>query len=348
MRPPSTSINRSRSRAQRLRRGRVEHGRRGQQELGELGGLGQRALQPAVDLVERPHDPRRVGVVRERDHDRLDAEPPAAETDGDDQTEHVGQHEHRRDHHVDPEVAVIPGPDGEPALLGDPGPVLGGLVLLRGEGPHRLHVHQTVGDMPGHPRDRGLPLVDECLPPADQRCDRQPRHRDEPDEHDDEKRVIPPQHHRRERQRNEAGDDVERERVDELLEPRGEAQHPLGERTGEVVVEEGGVLGEQLVHARDVEAFDAPPVGTVQAVQASTPEHLRQQQHRGETDHRGHRRRTLTTGEASRQRTDDQRRQVGRAHASQRRQQEPGHRQPPQPHQLAAVVPQRQQHRAPA
>ena len=63
----------ARLRPQRLGRNLVDHGRPGQQQLGELRGLGQRALQTAVDLVELEHDPRRVGVVGEGHDDRLDA-----------------------------------------------------------------------------------------------------------------------------------------------------------------------------------------------------------------------------------------------------------------------------------
>ena len=54
---------------------RVEHRRRVQQQLGELRGLGHRALQPPVDLVELEHDPAGVEVVGERDHERLHPEP---------------------------------------------------------------------------------------------------------------------------------------------------------------------------------------------------------------------------------------------------------------------------------
>ena len=63
----------------------------------------------------------------------------------------------------------------EPPLLGDPGPVLGGLAVLGGERPHRLHVHQAVGDVAGHPRDGRLPLVDQRLAAPDQRRDDQRR-----------------------------------------------------------------------------------------------------------------------------------------------------------------------------
>lgn len=38
-------------RSQRLRRDRIEHGRRGDQQFGELGGFGQAALQSPIDLV---------------------------------------------------------------------------------------------------------------------------------------------------------------------------------------------------------------------------------------------------------------------------------------------------------
>ena len=105
-------------RPQRLGRDRVDHGRRGQQQLGELRGLGQRALHGPVDLVELEHDLGRVGVVGEGHDDGLDAVPAPAESDGEHQTEHVGQHRHRRDQRVDAQVPVVPGQQRLPPLVG--------------------------------------------------------------------------------------------------------------------------------------------------------------------------------------------------------------------------------------
>jgi hypothetical protein len=52
--------------------------------------------------------------------------------------------------------------------------VLGGLPVLGSERADRVHVHQAVGHVPRHARDRFLALVDELLTTADQRCDTGP------------------------------------------------------------------------------------------------------------------------------------------------------------------------------
>lgn len=41
-------------------------------------------------------------------------------------------------------------------------------MILSGEGSHRLHVHQAVGNVTGHSRDGGLPLIDQCLAATDE------------------------------------------------------------------------------------------------------------------------------------------------------------------------------------
>jgi hypothetical protein len=120
--------------------------------------------------------------------------------------------------------------------------VLGGLPFLGGERADRLHVHQAVGDMPGYPRDRFLALVDELLTAPDQRRDADAGDRDQAEEPRHEQRVEPPQHHRREHERHQAADHVEHQAVGEILEPGREAQYPLGQRAGEVVMEERRVL----------------------------------------------------------------------------------------------------------
>ncbi len=240
-----------------------------EQQFGELDGFCQAALQPPIDLVELEHDPCRVRVIGEGHHDRLHAKPPAAEADGEKHAGCVGEHGHRRDQGVDAEVGVVPGSDGEHSLFGDACLVRGGLAILSGEGSHRLHVHQAVGNVARHSCDGGLPLVDECLAATDKRRDDQPRDHDETKQDDDEERVVAPEHHRRERQWHDLGDDGERERVGELLEPRGEAQHALGQRTGEVVVEESRILGKQLVHADHAQVLAPAAARAVQAVQRS-------------------------------------------------------------------------------
>ena len=226
--------------------------------------------------------------------------------------------------------------------------MLGGLALLGGERPDRVHVHQAVGDVARHPGDRLLALVDERLAAADQRRHAQRRQRDHGQEPDDEQRFVAPQHHRPEHQRHEAAHDLERQRVDELLEAGGEAQHPLGQRPGEVVVEERGVLGEQLVHADHVQVLDAEGVEAVQAVQADPPHDLREQQDAGEAEDVRQRRADAegpVAGDAADELRDDQRRDVVDADVAQRRQQHRGHRQPPEPGQLPSVVAKREEHR---
>ncbi len=166
-----------------------------------------------------------------------------------------------------------------------------------------------------------------CLAATNKRRDDQSGDGDEADKNDDEERVVAPEHHRRERQRQDAGDDGERERVDEVLEPRGEAQRALGQRTGEVVVEEGRVLGKQLVHADHVQALDPAAVRAVQAVHAGAPQDLRQQHQAGEAEHIGQHRRhsgVRTAGQSARQLGNDQRSEVEQADVSQRRQQQRG------------------------
>jgi hypothetical protein len=87
--------------------------------------------------------------------------------------------------------------------------VLGGLAILSGEGSHRRHVHQAVGNVTGHSCDGGLPLIDECLAATDKRRDDQPSDHDQAKKYDEEERVIAPEDHRRERQRQDVGDAIE-------------------------------------------------------------------------------------------------------------------------------------------
>ena len=205
--------------------------------------------------------------------------------------------------------------------------------------------------MARHPGDRLLALVDERLAATDEGHHAQRRQRDHRQEPDDEQRFVVPQHHRPEQQRHEAAHDRERQRVDELLEAGGEAQDPLGQRPGEVVVEERGVLGEQLVHADHVQVLDAAGVKAVQAVQADAPQRLREQQDAGEAEDVGQRRAdgdTGVAGDSADELRDDQRRDVVDADVAQRRQQHRGHRQPPEPGQLPSVVTKCEEHRAPA
>src|SRR3546814_15573055 len=69
--------------------------------------------------------------------------------------------------------------------------------------------------------------------------------------------------------------DLERQGVDELLEAGREAQHPLGQCPGEVVVEERRVLGEQFVHADHVQPLDTAGGKAVKTVQADRSEERR-------------------------------------------------------------------------
>lgn len=123
------------------------------------------------------------------------------------------------------------------------------------------------------------------------------------------------------------GDDGEGERVDEQLEPRGEAQHALGQRTGEVVVEESRILGKQLVHADRVQVLDSAAFRAVQTVHTDAPQGLRQERQGGEAEHIGQHRRSAdvrTAGEAARELGNDQRSEVEQAGIAQRRQQQRG------------------------
>lgn len=232
--------------------------------------------------------------------------------------------------------------------LRDAGAVFGGLTFLGGERPDRVHVHQAVRDMARHPGDRLLTLGDERLTAADQRRHTQRRQCDHHQEADHEQWLVLPQHHRGEDQRHEAAHDRERQRVDELLEAGGEAQHPLGQRSGEVVVEERGVLGEQFVHADDVELLDATGIETVQAVEADAPEQFGAEQHAGEAeDVRQHRTDvgTATSDDPADELRDDQWRDVEDADVAQRREQHGGQRQPPKAGQLPSVISKCEEHR---
>ena len=202
--------------------------------------------------------------------------------------------------------------------------------------------------MPRHARDRFLALVDELLATADQRCDPGAGDRDQADEPGDEQRVVAPQHHRREHQRHQAADDVEHQIVGEILEPGSEAQHPLGQRTSEVVMEERRILRQQLIHADHVEVLDSMTFEADHAVEADPPHDLGEKQHPRESEHIRHRRANPSqrvAGKAADQLSDNQRRDVENARVPQRRQQHRGHREAPEPGHLAAVAAQREHHR---
>ncbi len=207
----------------------VEHGGRGQEQFGELRGLGHRALETAVDLVELEHDAGRPGVVGEGDHDRLHAAATGADPHGEEQAQPVGEHGQGCHEGVDAEVAVVPRAQRQASRLRDPCPVFGRLALLGGEGAHRVHVHQRVGHMARHARDGLLAPVDQLLAASDERCGAHRGQRDHQQQAGHQQGVVAPQDDRAEQQGGQTSDDVEREGVDELLEAGGEAQHPLGE-----------------------------------------------------------------------------------------------------------------------
>ena len=253
-----------------------EHCRLVEQQLGELRRLGERALQLTVDLVEVVEDPGGLREVGERDDDGRHARcaHPARHQDGQHQPGQVRQDPKRRDERVDAQVVVVPRQQGELAVVAHPPPVLGGLPAFGGVGADGIHVGERVGDVPRQLRPRRLPQVHQCLPAPDQRRDGHAGERDDPEQHDDQQRVVLPQHHRRERQRHEVRDDLERQGVDEVLVLRRVAEHPLGQRAREVRVEEVRVLGQQRVHAADRQPLDPVRVGAVEAVDAQPPEQL--------------------------------------------------------------------------
>jgi hypothetical protein len=160
-----------------------------------------------------------------------------------------------------------------------------GLPPLGRERADGLHVHETVGDVPGDPGDRRLTVVDESLPATDQRRrgrDGQPDHRQKAD---DEHRLVAPQHYGAEQQGHETAHDPVRHGVDEVLEALAEAQHPFGQRSGEVVVEERRVLPQQLVHREGGQVLDPAAVHAVEAVQADAPQQFREQHETAEGQH---------------------------------------------------------------
>ncbi len=229
--------------------------------------------------------------------------------------------------------------------------MLGGLTLLGGERPDRVHVHQAVGHMAGHPGDGLLTLPHENLAAADEGGHTHRRQRDHRQQADDEQRFVAPEHHRPEGQRHEAAHDGEGQGVDELLEAGGEAQDPLGERSREVVVEERGVLGVQLIHARDVQVLDGECRQAVQEVQTDAPERLGEEKYGGEPQDIGeHRsdRGVLVAGDTPDEFRDDERRRVVDSDVAERRQQHRGQRHPLSAGQLPSVVTKCEEHGAPA
>jgi hypothetical protein len=314
---------------ERLRRLGVEHRGPGQQQLGELRRLGERPLDLPVGLVELEQDLRRLPEVRDRDDDGLHPGPAvrARRADREQQAPDRRGHRQRRDERVDPQVVVVPRAQGQPAQLRDPAAVLRRLPPLRGVRADGVHVGHRVGDVTGQPGVGGLPRVDEDLAAADERGHQHPGDRDHAQQHDHQHRVVAPEHHRREDQRQELADDPEHQGVDEGLVLLREAQHPFGERTREVLVEEDRVLRQQRLHPRHVEPGDAVGLHPVQAVDADAPERLAGE-HRGEEpehvgrDDRG--RDPFARGQPADQLPDEQRRQVGHADVAHGGQQQRG------------------------
>ncbi len=328
----------------------VQHGGRVEEQLGELRGLGHGAFQPPVDLVELEHDLGGVGVVGEGDDDLLHPLARAAEGEDDHQAQHVGQDGQGGDQGVDAQVAVVPGPQRQAPGLRDPAAVFGALAPFGRERPDGLHVRETVGDVAGDPGDRRLPVVDEPLPAPDQRGRGRRGQHEHHEQDDDQHRFVAPQHHGPEEQGDEAAHDAVRQRVGEVLEALAVAEHPFGQGAGEVVVEEGGVLGEEFVHAAHVEVFHAEGAHPVQAVLPDPPDGLGEQQRRTEAQHVRQCRAEGETvaGRLSGQLGDQQRGDVADADFAHGRQQQRGQRQAAQSQQFQAVVAQRQDDRAPA
>ena len=131
------------------------------------------------------------------------------------------------------------------------------LFGLAGEGAHRFGVGDGVCHVPGEPVRGRLSHVDQLSAPQDERQNHDERHRQHAQQSHDEQRRITPQHDRDECQRHRIPQHLERDDVEDVLEPASVPKRALGERACEVVVKEREVFRQQLVHRFDVQRFEA-------------------------------------------------------------------------------------------
>ena len=245
-------------RAEGLRGGGIHHARRIEQELGELGRVGQRAFEVAVDAVELPHHARRRRVVAERQEHRFEARAgPVADGERDEQAADVREHEHRRGQHVDARVLVVPGSQRLRAEVPDVALVDRRLLGFARERAHRFRIGDGIGEMPREQVRRRFADVHELPAPPNQRHHQPERGQQHCHQDDDEPRRVPPEHDAGEAERQEARRDLERHHVEHIFEPPGVSERALGERPRVVVVKEREILGEQLVHRLDVQRLQA-------------------------------------------------------------------------------------------
>ena len=221
------------------------------------------------------------------------------------------------------------------------GGVNGRLVALAGEGPNGLRVGDGIGHVSCQHVRRGLAFVDELAPVPDARHHERHRDRQHPEQHQDQQRRVAPQHHRDEPQRHDLRDHLEREDVEHVLEPARVAERALGERAGEVVVEEREVLRQQLVHRLDIERLDAgdfrpcderlgpPPHDLAREPQGRERQHIRREH--------ANRERVVARDRAE-ELGHDERRRVEDEHVADARQDEGRHRNRGTPCDLSAVT----------
>ncbi len=302
------------ARHERLRRLGIAHERRIEQQRGELRGVGQGALERAVDAVELPHHAGDRHVVAEGQEHRLEAGAGRAVNGQRHAQPHgVREHVHRRRHQVDPQVLVVPRAQGLGAEVAHVAGVDARLVGLHGKRPHGVGVAERVGDVPGQHVRRGLAHFHQPLPPPDERQHQGHGETEHAEEHRHEHRGVAPQHHAHEGEGNQVGRHREAQHVEHVFEAPRIPQGALGERAGEVVVEERHVLGQQLFHRFDVERFHGADLGARQQEPGQAPQRLARDPQAGERQHVGHelrrgRRRALR--ELSQQASHDERRPI--------------------------------------
>ena len=273
-----------------------------------------------------------------------------AETDvqRDDQAERIRQDVHRRGDRVHAEVLVVPRPQRLPAEVAHVGGVNRRLVALAREGSNGLRVGDGIGHVSGQHVRRGLAFVHELAPAPDARHHERHRDRQHPEQHQDQQRRVAPQHHRDEPQRHDLRDHLKREHVEHVLEPARVAERALGERAGEVVVEEREVLRQQFVHRLDIERLDAADLRACDERLGPSPHDLAREPQGRERQHirREHaERERVVARDRAEEPGHDERRRVEDEHVADARQDERRHRNQGTPCDLSAVTTQHEPER---
>ena len=253
------------TRRKRLRRLGVAHHGRVEQQHGELGGVGEGALKGAVDAVELPHHAGNGHVVAEgQEHGRQARAGRAVDRQRDAQAHDVGEHVHRGRDHIDPQILVVPRPLGLGAEVAYVAGVDSRLVCLHGKRPHGIGVPDRVGDVSGQHVRGGFARLDQPLPETDQGQHHHHGRGEHAKQHRHQKRRVAPEHHAYKHQRDQVRCDRVAQHVEHVFEAARIAERTLGERAGEVVVEERHVLGQQFLDGLDVQRLHGANLGARQ------------------------------------------------------------------------------------